>query len=1196
MSRLWIVLIQCHTLLLLIANATSNSSNQPTAIPSSSPTQPTGSPTGYPTLFPTDFLQTEVEYTASNYVDGAKSSLDFKLNYRVIFEKTIASFINPPFGRIHGSQTLVQTVSNVNSPFRSLVSSFVNVATTLVVRYKVTLIMEKYDYNTTNKTFELISKDLSEATLSGALQKTLNESIAMTYSSSVPGLKISNFQASYADMKVNYLKTYLPTSMPTENPEDGPRKKHSVAFSLGAIVIGGALIMLATYYLDQRAVRKSSKTHNKATRLSNVSDIENSRVIIRSAVPLIEVPEDLSNHIERFHPLSFTEAGFLPLRILKYVFFGLLKGPVWQHHRWIGPLLYQRYVPRYVRVFSIVSYSAFVLLFSLFWVRDIDNDHLVKGFQILNWEFIHTLIIAVCVCAIVSCCLHTMIEGWYNVILASYVRPAPPKREKGQNRERKVNSSATATSPSPGRRPGIAPPVVSSTPEPDTGGRLSDTRPPTLSPHRGNTSFESPTSRRISVRAAAMRGTSEKIGVSPHPIAAKRGSVSGPLNVVVGRRNNIRPVNSGNASKDSADACSFAPVPKRFTNISVPVSRSGVHNVSRLQEEIQYCRGTLMTGDTRSGTAKKVVGGRRGSNAGQTSVSSSGLLRCSQFDSIWGLTKLGRINENRPTNTLINLLLNRHRSSFQLIVADLFSVHRAIGIEFRKMHRPSVKLDPAFVEEDYMWRNRRRVIQLFQLDVLPPMDRAIVYNQIARHERLTEPVTLDKRVKIIGCLQIAVVFLVAIFVAFWYSRPVSEKRQTSVVIIFLFWLGLDVLVVSTLSTIIKHVIIPHIATDEVYRVAKWLLKTLDDLFGSIAAGADARSNTQHMSGLSKNSSAAEKQKELFMKVQSTIAGDITTSNMPSFVSLNAAHHFFLSSRIAGLFPISFPEVKAVYSFHTLWPRQNMDVLYNAKVETLQNKMTVQGSTATRMNIVHADRFQNLEGEKFENVVPPAQWMWYPKLFPYLALHYFLSWPLRMQDVCIDMFSWGFTLGLIYLHAYLYYLSPFYLIIPLPALIVLFSVCYMSGIFRDAKLLNYPRHSKEVGLWVSSSGADGNDDPVGIESLYVHDALREKKNDNDQNEDDMNDNVQKSDFFAAMAAARDIADNSDEEDEENRYVTEEEKEALKKERTTRNLETEIAARARLKKHASHASPTFGDRGQVPTMNSLRPPPLIITKSP
>lgn len=1139
---------------------------------------PSGQPTGIPSQSPTDYLHTEIEYVASLWVSGLDTSLQFKADYRTLFEKAVSESFNPPIGRIIGTQTLVQVVTVISSD--RLVSRLLASSNTFNVFFQVTLIMERYNYGTVNRTFEMMSQDLSEAVTSGDLQQRLNASIAVTYSNTVPGVTITNFRALYADMTIHYLRSNWPTSMPTIQPESDPRKKHSVAYSIGAIVIGGAFVSLWTIWLDARAKRASSARVNPSVGPS-AADVAIARNVIRSAIPFMLVPASANGRIERMHPMSFQEAAAVPFRLFYLMVAGLFNCHIWKHHRWIGSLTHQTYIPRYVRVFTVVSFSALMLLFSLFWIRDIWEGYLPKGFRVLTWDFIDALIVSMCAVALVSSCVYTIVEGWYYTIMASYTRVVVDKKDKRKGAPNSETENQGPSSPS-GRRRAAAIDPSQSAPS------VTEVRQPISSPPPNSNS--STKSRRISVRSATM-GTSAQVGSPALSASVNKGSVSGPLNVIVSRRNNIRPRNSddsGLTDSPRKGPTGFAPVPTRFTNFSVPVSRSGVHNVSRLQEEIMYCRGTLIAGEAPKSKSRD----RTASSAGKT-MNAKGLRRCHQFDRIWGVNNYGLISENRPTRTFINAVFGRTRSSFQLIVSDLFSVHRAAGIELRKMQRPSMRFDPVFNEHLHQMRNRHRMVQLFHLDVLPPLDRAIVYNQIARHERLTEPVTVDRRVKIVGLIQIVVCFFAAIFCVYWFSRPVSEIRQTSVVIVFLFWLGLDVLVVSTLSTVIKHVIIPHIAIEEVQRVTSWLLKTLDQLFGSISAGIGQDENETYRAEV--NASASNRQKEMFKMMQSNIAGDINTSNMPSFVSLNAAHHFFLSSRIAGLFPISFPEVKAIYSFHTLWPKRNMDILYNAEVEAKQKLSSMKEIEGVRLNVVHIDGSSNINAmdakPEVEQVTPPAQWMWYPKLLPYLLIYYFMGLPLRVQDIFIDILSWGITLGALYLHTWLYFVNPYFPLIPIPSFMMVCSVCFMLGVFRDAKLANYPRLSKDVGLWIMENKE--SDDPVGLETLYVHDALKEQKKNKEEMMDIDANGKPKSDFLAAIAAARDLDEEEDSDEEGKKGITAAEAVTALKERMVRSLEAEIQSRAQARR-ADTGSLPHGQGNKI-VLEALRPAPIII-KSP
>jgi hypothetical protein len=131
---------------------------------------------------------------------------------------------------------------------------------------------------------------------------------------------------------------------------------------------------------------------------------------------------------------------------------------------------------------------------------------------------------------------------------------------------------------------------------------------------------------------------------------------------------------------------------------------------------------------------------------------------------------------------------------------------------------------------------------------------------------------------------------------------------------------------------------------------------------------------------------------------------------------NAARYFFSSQRLLSSEKFDYPESKAILSFRTVWPRRSF---------SSENWMEFQ-YPAQWMN-----RFSGLGVCSNDHYLGPAL---------HNALSLLFACPVWLQDVLVDVLSWGLVLSVCFLHLQLYSWGAGYFVV-IPGCLVLVALCY-----------------------------------------------------------------------------------------------------------------------------------------------------------
>ena len=230
---------------------------------------------------------------------------------------------------------------------------------------------------------------------------------------------------------------------------------------------------------------------------------------------------------------------------------------------------------------------------------------------------------------------------------------------------------------------------------------------------------------------------------------------------------------------------------------------------------------------------------------------------------------------------------------------------------------------------------RKRLIQLFHNDILPPVSAAVVRNQIHRARWFTEKLYADTAVKTFGMIFVLLSLITMMAWIYYYSVHILNKRQTSILTVFLFWLVLDMLVVEPLSVLLRHVVLPSVAIKDVSGVISWLVFNIVSKDDEMRRKAKSATRGEQDQTLKREISSNN------LLVRPPIHGEIIperpvenneSDHVKTMRLFNAAKYFFVSVRLANMTTIDRPflEAVAVSEFHTLWPKRRFTTEFGAR--------------------------------------------------------------------------------------------------------------------------------------------------------------------------------------------------------------------------------------------------------------------------
>jgi hypothetical protein len=293
---------------------------------------------------------------------------------------------------------------------------------------------------------------------------------------------------------------------------------------------------------------------------------------------------------------------------------------------------------------------------------------------------------------------------------------------------------------------------------------------------------------------------------------------------------------------------------------------------------------------------------------------------------------------------------------------------------------------------------RRKLIQLFALEVMPQLSSRVLQNQIMRVEQMGPPTRQRTPFTVLAATLMFVSFFLVLLYLILFSANKFTHKQDILVYSFLIWLFIDMFIASSASVYIKHKLIPQLASRDVTQIMAWL-------YGQL--------------GLSEG-----KPRIAGETVPGGGGGDRRAADQ-----FNAAPYMFTACRIArdsssdsSGSSDSFPEMRAVAAFATVWGRDN-----------------VGQSCAAETSVLSSNRFSpdgDIKDSDF-----PAQWFHLSsrgtqtQMF-IISWNIFLSWPIWLQDFVIELLIYSVVVGYACLCVWLYRLRPIFLVFGIVGLVIM----------------------------------------------------------------------------------------------------------------------------------------------------------------
>jgi hypothetical protein len=301
---------------------------------------------------------------------------------------------------------------------------------------------------------------------------------------------------------------------------------------------------------------------------------------------------------------------------------------------------------------------------------------------------------------------------------------------------------------------------------------------------------------------------------------------------------------------------------------------------------------------------------------------------------------------------------------------------------------------------------RKKIIHLFHLDVMTTYPTELLKNILLRSERFSNPARMKPLQKRAGVSCVLLAITLCMILIFTLSLEMHRNVQAFTLVIFACWLFLDVLIVQSAATLLKHMYLPSWILSETSKVTKWLLLTIQNIYGNNA------SIKGDISVLPDPYTAHD-----------LIYGSLLGSEWPGWLDFNATQYMFSSSILASKVE-SFPEAEAVLAFRTIWPKHWLFPHYvmNHGVAPSDVKPFIFQSTSRGGNKVN--------NQQCNEFIPPAQWMHFDEfgIWDSFVLSFFRQTALGTQDAILDIILWLVVTALIIFLCFVYYANSYSVVI------------------------------------------------------------------------------------------------------------------------------------------------------------------------
>jgi hypothetical protein len=791
----------------------------------------------------------------------------FNTNYRLSTEIAIAKTLKTTKTDILPAQVTV-TDCATNAPLTP---------TSLKIFFRLDFLARQSGFTNEVDAYNKITDMLTTAIATSTALADLISAEAIAVDPTLPPLGVASFEVS-EPLEIEILASPEPSSQPTGIFIDEPNNKGEVIIFTSSLFVGILVVMLGSFFVERRAIRHWKKQSNKKhLSSSNGGDkgiegdmlpysqrtIDETTDLISSAVPCMK--EDLAhrytgpapapargarglespvaNHMVAVAPGGRDRRGSCVSFLCGWRQSNLWSRDLWRTHRWLGCLFFQ---PERSRLQGCVvrAGALIVVLFAACLIVFITAPTVkVELLRHAGRELPLALYIACFVSGL--CVVSVLAERWLEPLVhycfSAYLDVRVLFADKSSN-------------------------------------KITPLEPPRSAVARINEMFEN--------EAAFSAG----------------GSISGYgysdayINNALDQRMTYDDYLRDGGEDGSDDP--FEPDQHRRN-----AQQSAVDYSSKIQEDVAACRSLLLA------------------LAAPASIRSLDRLIL-EFDEVWGLDVDGKFSEaidygdddssvdsdeegegmlamcwKYTTTTCRTTPVQQ--SSFQALVGDLFAINQQAADEQNRKYFTLGAGAGAGGEAEaaaVALKRRKRLVQLFLLDTLPPLSAAVVNSQILSSQDFIPPPTKPLNELLHLCLVGVCFFVLAACLAssLFLGTILNNHEQTLALLIFLVWLFVDAVLTSTLAMVVKHYALPLLARRDVKNAMYWLINAMDK--GHHVSSSD------HTDGAP------------------LIHGEMTQS--AARLSLDASKHFFVSTKLALLLDEPQLERDAILSFKTLWPKRS----------------------------------------------------------------------------------------------------------------------------------------------------------------------------------------------------------------------------------------------------------------------------------
>ena len=284
---------------------------------------------------------------------------------------------------------------------------------------------------------------------------------------------------------------------------------------------------------------------------------------------------------------------------------------------------------------------------------------------------------------------------------------------------------------------------------------------------------------------------------------------------------------------------------------------------------------------------------------------------------MWGLDETGHFKTDEENSSKIygvNYLTSLFNTSSkknvasgsvsQRVLQDLVNVHTSMQVELE--NAKTAKLSAK--------ERGKRLMYLFQCDLLPGVSGKILESKSSRDNIRADQVSWEA--KFVGWAFIGLLNLGMLAYIFLFAVNQTTHRQSAWALSFALWLVVEILLVSSLTVLFTHVMVPSLIMGDVNKIKSKLVDSIRTFNAGLKNGSK--------------------------KNQALDASDTEDEASKPF---STTDFLFLSSRLAKKWP-NLREAKIISQFKTPWPKQsyqretNVSGMYSKKFSALSRSGSI----------------------------------------------------------------------------------------------------------------------------------------------------------------------------------------------------------------------------------------------------------------